>query len=122
MCLSAQHDWSVVTRLVDVHYSEFGNEPTASRLQFWLRELRSPEPLVDVVQRAPKAATKIARVRAAIARALDAAEGKGTHSAIRLALREEEDQERTADVIYWTPLLKELEAMRYDRRRGRDPG
>ncbi|HUG41918.1 MAG TPA: nucleotidyl transferase AbiEii/AbiGii toxin family protein, partial [Longimicrobiales bacterium] len=53
-------DWPVVRKLVDVHYAEFGSEPTEQRVRFWLRELRTPEVLLDMVRRAPEIATEIA--------------------------------------------------------------
>ncbi len=114
-----EKDWPVITRLVDVHYREFGDEPTPSRLGFWLREMRSAEPLVDLVQRAPVEAHGMAAKRAAVARALDVVTGHGTHTAVRLAVRDEEDIERAADEEYWAPLVRELEAMRRGRFRGR---
>lgn len=112
-------DWPVVTKLVDVHYRDFGTQPTDSRVAFWLRELRSPEPLVDLVRRAPAEAQAVAATRPPVARAIEATQGAGTHAAIRLALREEEDRERAADEEYWAPLIKELEVMRRERPRGR---
>jgi hypothetical protein len=112
-------DWPVVTRLVDVHYRNFADEPIERRVAFWLRELRSPEMLVDLVRRTPDTAQAVADVRPAVARALDLARGQGSHAAIRLAVRDEEEIERAADEAYWAPLLKERASMRRERPRGR---
>jgi hypothetical protein len=112
-------DWPVVTKLVDVHYRDFGDQPTDRRVAFWLRELRSPPPLVDLVKRAPSEAQAMAATRTPVARAIEVAQGVGTHVAIRLALREEEELERAVDEEYWAPLIKELQEMRRERPRGR---
>lgn len=106
-------DWPVVRKLVDVHYREFADEPTEERVTFWLRELRTPEVLIDLVRRAPGRATDYGRTRPAVAQALSVVGGGGALSAVRTALREEEDREREADEEYWAPLLKELETMRH---------
>lgn len=105
-------DWPVVRRLVDVHYSQFAHEPTDARVAFWLRELRTPEALVDCVRRAPGAAAAVAAEREAVALALRAEAGATSTAAIRTALQGEEDRERAADEAYWRPLQQEQEAMR----------
>ncbi|HET7621358.1 MAG TPA: hypothetical protein VFK39_05585 [Gemmatimonadaceae bacterium] len=114
-------DWPVVRRLVDVHYGEFAAEPTEARIAFWLRELRTPEALVDCVRRAPEAAARVALEREATAFAIRAASGEAPFSAIIVALQVEEDRERAADEEYWRPLQNELEAMRHAAVRKRPP-
>lgn len=113
-------DWPMLRRLVDVHYSEFANEPTESRVNFWLRELRTPDALVDCARRAPAAAARIGTTRDATARALEAASSGGAFSAIRVSLVDEEARERADDETYWRPLLEELEAMRHAKRRAQE--
>lgn len=114
-------DWPVVRRLVDVHYGEFANEATESRVSFWLRELRTPEALVDCVRRAPELARRVAADREATALALAAATSGEMLGPIRAALTAEEDRERAADEAYWRPLLQEQEAMRHAKRRQQEP-
>jgi hypothetical protein len=111
-------DWPMIRRLVDVHYAEFANEPTDRRLAFWLRELRTPEALVDCVRRAPEAAQRMAGEREAVAVALQAAAHDGPLWPIEVPLHEEEMRERQADEAYWRPLLEEQEALRHAARRG----
>ncbi|GLC28309.1 hypothetical protein rosag_48220 [Roseisolibacter agri] len=122
-------DWPVVRRLVDVHYRQFAGEPTPARVAFWLRELRTPEALVDCARRAPEAAgtggrghrrprapeaaAAVGPEREVVAYARRAASGGLPLAALRAALAEEEDRERAADDAYWRPLQQELEAMRH---------
>lgn len=110
-------DWPVVRRLVDVHYSQFAHEPTTARLAFWLRELRTPDALIDCVRRAPGAAAAVAPGREAVALALRVVGGTLDGAALQVALRAEEDRERAADEAYWGPLQQEQEAMRRSRTR-----
>lgn len=111
-------DWPMVRRLVDAHYAEFAREPTDSRIAFWLRELRTPEALVDCARRAPNAAREVAAGREATGFAVQALAQGGSLMAIRVALEEEEARERQADEAYWRPLLQEQEALRHALRRG----
>ncbi len=114
-------DWPMIRRLVDVHYAEFANEPTDSRVTFWLRELRTPEALVDCVRRAPEAAHRAAAERDAVALAVHSASRAGVLWSIQTALDDEEARERRADELYWRPLLEEQEALRHAARRGQQP-
>jgi hypothetical protein len=114
-------DWPMVRRLVDVHYSEFANSPTVTRVNFWLRELRTPEALIDCVRRAPAQAATIAATRHATARAIEVARTGGSLSAVRIALVDEEVRERADDEAYWRPLLREQEVMRRVARRTLPP-
>jgi hypothetical protein len=105
-------DWPMVRRLVEVSYDSGFSSPTSERIDFWLRELRTPELLVESVRRFPEEAGRVAAqrevVRAAIERDLDG---------VREALTAEEVQEREMDRAYWDPLKAELEALRHQRRR-----
>lgn len=114
-------DWPMLRRLVDVHYSEFADEPTSARITFWLRELRTPEALVDCVRRAPEAAAVAAATREATALALRVVAGATPVAAIQAALDAEADQERAADEVYWRPLQQEQEAMRRALTRPQKP-
>ena len=114
-------DWPMLRRLVDVHYSEFAHEPTGARVAFWLRELRTPDALVDCVRRAPDAATAAAPGREAVAVAVRVAAGAAPVAAIQIALKAEEDRERAADEAYWGPLQQEQEAMRHALSRQQSP-
>lgn len=100
-------DWPMLRRLVEVSYDASYAAPTAMEVEFWLRELRTPELLAECASRFPAAAAGHAR-RAVLA----VAEG---FDAVRAALLEEETREREVDRAYWAPLKAELEAMRHGR-------
>ncbi|MFN2384356.1 MAG: hypothetical protein ABR559_08880 [Gemmatimonadota bacterium] len=105
-------DWPMLVRLIEANYEQFFREPTPERIAFWLRELRTPELLVESGTRFPDAARALARERPAIQAALD-----GRAEAVHRLLTEEEASERALDRTYWAPLRAELEAMRHARRR-----
>lgn len=111
-------DWPMIRRLVDVHYRARANEPTAARVAFWLRELRTVDALLDLVRRSPVEARASASERAATACAVAVVAGALPESSLHEALRIEEQREREADELWWQPLQQELEAMRRRVRRG----
>lgn len=111
-------DWPVIRRLVDVHYRAHANEPTAARLAFWLRELRTVDALLDLVQRSTVEARASASTRAATACAIAAVAGALPEASLHESLRLEEQHEREADELWWHPLQQELEEMRRRARRG----
>jgi len=81
---------------------------SAADVEFLLRELRTPELLIDLVQQQPEAAAMSSRrpVQAAMV---------GDIEAVEKALRDEEDLERARDRAYWAPLKRELEQLRRSR-------
>ena len=99
-------DWPMIRRLLEANYWDATAGPTPSRVSFWLRELRTPELLIEAVRRFPQAAAEQTS-RRAVQAALT-----GELQRIELALREEEDLERTADRAWWAPLRAELERLR----------
>jgi len=109
-------DWPMVRRLVEANYFGFREDPTAQRVQFWLRELRTPELLIEAVASNPDEARKVARSREAVSVALS-----GDAGAVERELSAEEDRERQLDREYWMPLRAELERLRYDARRRGEP-
>jgi len=105
-------DWPMVRRLVEVSYDAGFSSSTPERIDFWLRELRTPELLLDAVRWFKEEAEEVSRERAVIRAAL--ADDVG---AIADSLAAEEARERELDRVYWTPLKAELERLRHDRRR-----
>ncbi|MEX2581905.1 MAG: hypothetical protein WD766_01450 [Gemmatimonadota bacterium] len=63
-------DWPMVRRLVEVSYDNGFSDPTPERIEFWLRELRTPELLVDCTRWFPENAHHSAGERRAIQAAL----------------------------------------------------
>ena len=53
-------DWPVIRLLVEIHYAERCSEPTPFRVDFWLRELRSPKVLIEVAASNREMAGKLA--------------------------------------------------------------
>jgi len=104
-------DWPMLRRLVEVHYLSNREHPTTDAVNFWLRELRTPVLLTEVVREHPEAA----RVAAA-GRPLLGAATEGDSAAIERVLIEEERRERDADRHYWQPLREELKQLRHGSR------
>src|SRR5207253_7704497 len=46
-------DWPMLRRLVEAHFFENREKPQRTHIQFWLREPRTPELLLDTAQRFP---------------------------------------------------------------------
>jgi len=108
-------DWPVIARLVEASYFHQRLKPTPSLAEFWLRELRTPQLLIDVACEHAAQAQALSGHRAAVAAAL------GGYQALATVARDfqaEQDQEREADRQYWQPLKKELERLRRDARLG----
>jgi hypothetical protein len=106
-------DWPMVRRLIEAHYFQNREKATAAQVRFWLRELRTPELLVETAQRWPAVRTAQKRHRRLLADARPGGE-------LRLAegLAREERSERQADARYWAPLKAELERLRHRRLAG----
>ncbi|MCP3964251.1 MAG: hypothetical protein GY719_41000 [bacterium] len=107
-------DWPMIRRLVDVHYTTFREQPTAERVDFWLRELRTPEFLVEAATAHAGALGTLVRDRSLL--------GSATHEdlesgSLARALRAEEDAERSADAAYWQPLRQRLSHLRQEARK-----
>lgn len=102
-------DWPMIRRLVERSVYSTEGEPTAEAVPFWLRELQSPELLIDVVRRYPEEAAACSRAAVRVAEA-------GDVDAVETALEQEQRTERAADREYWTPLRRELELLRRERR------
>jgi len=102
-------DWPMIRRLVDVNYLSHQDEPTPERIRFWLRELRSPELLVEAARSHPDVVEKLSGERSLLLLAT----GEDLESgALGRALRDEEEEERSLDAEYWKPLREQLERLR----------
>ncbi len=103
-------DWPMIQRLMEVCYFQAGSEPDAKTTRLLLRELRTPELLIDIVRRYPD---HVASMRAARP-LLDLAEA-GDLAVVERALIEEMLEERERDRRYWKPLKAKLEELRRGR-------
>ncbi|HLG05759.1 MAG TPA: hypothetical protein VI383_06395 [Gemmatimonadales bacterium] len=100
-------DWPMIRRLLESNYFEFRERPTPSRVDFWLRELRTPELLVECVAKFPEEAAGKESGRPALIAARE-----GDVRAIESELAIEQEAERERDRAYWGPLRAELEQLR----------
>ena len=104
-------DWPMIRRLVEAHY--FAHQANAGRAQveFWLRELRTPELLLEVANTNPRLARRLA-----VRRPLLQAAVSGSLARVASALAKEESSLRAEDQAYWRPLLEDLERLRHPNR------
>ena len=108
-------DWPMLVRLLEANYFAHRDHPTEPRIDFWLRELRTPQLLFEVATRFPDARERVGTERELLHHVRT-----GDESAVRAALREEEYQEKEADRRYWEPLREELKRLRRERTAGSD--
>ncbi len=105
-------DWPMIRRLVDVDYHNRPARPSRKQIQFWLREGRTPEILVDLCQKYPGSARRLAKERRVLRWAM-----KRDLAKVEQVLRAEEDAWRAADRAYWQPLRAELFQWRQARKK-----
>jgi hypothetical protein len=103
-------DWPMIRRLLEQSYFRRPPDPSALAVEFWLRELRTPELLVEAAAAHPAMARALAAERPALASALS-----GDIEHLRGVLEAEEREERRKDREYWAPLKLELEQIRLAR-------
>jgi hypothetical protein len=106
-------DWPMVRRLVEASYARDLADPTPEQIHFWLRELRTPELLVECVRWFPGQARNASGSRPAVRAAL-----AGDEEEVTRCMEAEEAHERELDRAHWAPLRTELEALRRRRSRG----
>jgi len=105
-------DWPMIRRLVERSYFQEADRPSDQLASFWLRELRTPELLVEAATAHPALAEVESQSRPAVRLAL-----LGRLEEVSEALAAEESEERRKDREYWAPLKRELEELRMSRRR-----
>lgn len=102
-------DWPMIRRLIEADCIACRGTPSPEQVQFWLREARTPELLVELARQFPLEAAALAGgLRPLLAAAL-----QGGETSIEAGLSEEERIERAADRAYWIPLKQELERIRH---------
>ena len=102
----------MLQRLVEAHYLSHRAAPTPEQTQFWLRELRTPELLVEAAHVWPQTARALGAKRPLLTLAQPDKLGK-----LEEALAAEEGAERAQDRLYWQPLKAELEQLRRAARK-----
>lgn len=103
-------DWPMIRRLVEASYFGSRDNPTDARIDFWLRQMRTPELLVEVARAYPAETGRLKQERPLLEHAI-----AGDAAALAHALLQEELAERERDREYWTPLRQELAALRRQR-------
>ena len=98
----------MIRRLVEADFFQNRQDANAGRIRFWLRELRTPQLLVETADENPATAKKLAAKRPLLRFAL-----RGELKKIESALLAEEMAERGKDRRYWLPLRRELERLRH---------
>ena len=107
-------DWPMLRRLLEAHYLRQRGSATLEQQEYWLRELRSPELLLEAVQTWPEVSRQIEPDRPLLELARP-----GTLWQLEEALAAEERAERERDRAYWQPLKLELEQLRHAARKSR---
>jgi hypothetical protein len=105
-------DWPMIRRLVDEHYFSKREAATERMVEFWFRELRTAELLIEAAQARQKLASTLSAIRPLLTHAINS-----DASAIESSLALEEAAERKADHDYWRPLREELQKLRRERLR-----
>lgn len=95
-------DWPMIQRLLEVHYLQLRDEPTPARIEFWLRELRTPTLLREIGAAYPRVARNLSSERVVLR------ELSNSEADIEAALHAEEEIERQRDRAYWQPLKAEF--------------
>ena len=103
-------DWPMIRRLVEAHYFEHRKKPNPAQVKFWLRELRTPELLIEVARTNAASCQRLVAARPLLAHA-----ATGDAAALERALLAEETAEREQDKTYWLPLRRELEKLRHTK-------
>lgn len=102
-------DWPMIQRLMETSYLSAESEPPDGKIRFWMRELRTPELLFDVVARFQDVARELSPDRPLLRHAI-----KEDRDDLSRALEEEMRAEKERDRIYWKPLKRRLSELRRD--------
>jgi len=103
-------DWPMIQRLVEANWFQYRQNPTPERINFWLRECRTAQILMELATQFKEQTATLYPVRPALTHAL-----QGNIPSVQTALDEEQRAEINADKTYWAPLRKEIERLRMHR-------
>jgi len=105
-------DWLMLRRLVEVYYFQNRGSESPDKIRFWLKELRTPELLLEAAASQPQFSQELVNERPLLSPALAQDQGE-----VARLLAQEEQALREKDRLYWLPLKAELEALRHQRLR-----
>lgn len=103
-------DWPMLTRLVEAHWFQNRSDATPARVDFWLRECRTPEILCELAALFIEEAMELQSIRPLLAAAIRQDFGQ-----VEQTLEHERQTEMATDKAYWAPLREELERLRRSR-------
>ena len=103
-------DWPMLTRLVEAHWCQNRSDVTPARVDFWLRECRTPEILCELATLFIQEAMALQSIRPLLTAAIQQDSDR-----VEQALEQERQTEMAADKAYWAPLRQELERLRRSR-------
>lgn len=103
-------DWPMLTRLVEAHWFQNRSDATPARIDFWLRECRTPVILLELANLFIQEAMGLKSIRPLLIAAIQQDAERLEH-----ALEQERQTEIAADKTYWAPLRQELERLRRSR-------
>jgi hypothetical protein len=105
-------DWPIIELLVNIHIQENAATPQPNWIRFWLSECRSPAQLMALARRFPAECQALWETRPLLTQALS-----GNELILQSALDSEMRAEQNADRLFWEPVRRELEAMRFEEAR-----
>jgi hypothetical protein len=110
-------DWPMIQRLMEVRYlsASRDTDPSDDEIRFWLRELRTPELLIDAAARFPDLAEEASRTRPLLGHAITP-----DQALLIRSLTDEMLEEKERDRLFWDPLKARLSELR--RAKARDIG
>lgn len=100
-------DWPMITRLVEAHWFQNRSDATPARVDFWLRECRTPDILCELGTLFVQEAMELQSIRPLLTAAI-----QQDGDSLEQALEQERQTEVAADRAYWAPLREELERLR----------
>lgn len=103
-------DWPMIRRLVEAHFFQNRQKSLTAHVRFWLRELRTPELMIEVAQGHRALCREELKRRPLLVHAMRSSAAK-----LESGLAREEAAERERDHLYWLPLREELERLRHAR-------
>ena len=105
-----EKDWPMIRRLLEADYVAGRNNPNPEQIRFWLREMRTPEWLIELGRQKPDSLRELLGQRPLLVHA-----SNGEVEVLGDSLEKEEKLERECDRAYWQPLKSELERLRHKR-------
>jgi len=109
-------DWATIGELVEADMVAHQTQVDEHRVNFWLREARNADTLIELAAAYPETASAAATGRPLLGAALE-----GDTAALEIQLAQEQIEGKAADRRYWAPIRQELESMRQELRRRGSP-